>query len=263
MRPNTRTANALQNGADGGREDIVETYGGSGATDDTRYVDDYALSVQDKADLGVRDDERVIYPARDEHWQGGRRFQQVRRRYGEARILRDKAGNDPCAHMTNHMVAVPKEAYEKIEAQRKRASKEYEAKFRPTGRGDEMELREELFEHSKENFRRRHAMNAEMFDSMGIGSNGMTAGMGLDEGLAYMERHGIDPEQVAKRARLGGQHDRNNRDAWKAAMRGDDGRKSTFTTGGAEFAPKVSPNSALGQVQQRKAREQAAASGKR
>lgn len=252
--PNTaagRAFNAVGNSSDAA--DVREF--GSTAVDNSAVVDEYSLTTTEKRNFGVRDEEQVIYVARDSVMP--RRFAKIERRYGGARILTDtQTKRDPCEHMDVMMVAVPKDSYEARERERERRAHDYMAQFQPK-RGGVHERHQELFESSEENFRMRRAMNEDMFEQMGIGASGVTSGMSLEEGLQYLKRQGQDPEMLADRARTGGSHRSDNRSAWTAAMRGESSKGKTFATG-ADFAPTVNPRSALGQVQQRN--RQAAAS---
>lgn len=254
--PNTeagRAFNTLGNSSD--PADVREF--GSIATDNRHVVDEYSLSETERKALGIRDEEHIVYVARDSVMP--RRFQTVVHRYGGGRVIVDpKTKQDPCEHMDVMMVAVPKDAYRQREAERERRAAEYNAQFRP--RGGHLERETKLFDADDEDgLRMRRAMNEQAFEEMGIGSNGPTSGMTLEEGLQFLKRSGIDPEVLADQARSGGAHRRDNRQMFSAAMRGESSRGKQFTTGGAEFAPQVNPRSALGQVQQRNSRQQAGA----
>jgi hypothetical protein len=260
--PNTQTGKAVEkireDGESLGNPAIVREFG-STATDNSAVVDHLSLSTDDKKWLGVRDDEVLVYPAKESApgWAGRRRFQEINRKYeGTARKLvyidGPQKGQDPCAHMQNDMVAVSREVWKHREAERQARGEAHIKKFRPTSREGEYELEEDAFDKTIENYRRRKRANSEMFRQMGIGEGSATSRMTLEEGLAYYARRGVNIEHLENAARQRGGHPQNNRENWHAILRGESGGKQ-FTSG---FGAKVNPNSALGQVQQRNARQQ-------
>jgi hypothetical protein len=267
MAINTRAAQAAENIVNEGKTrdlsspDMTRAYGNS--ADKNPVIDHLSLSEQDRKDLGIRDDEVVTYPARDEEpgWRGKRRFQAIRRKYGEARqvlyIGGPMKGQDPCAHIGNMMVAVPRDAWDRIEQERIERGNAHIRKFRPVAENsDEYEMEVDIFEKTVENYRAKRRSNAAMFRQMKIGEGGTTSKMTLEEGLEYYERRGVNLDEMEARVRRGGEHSETNAERWHSILRGDGGKK-TIVSG---FGKAVNPGSALGQVQQRNARE---ASGKR
>jgi|GEM_PF-6809295 len=237
--PRTETGIAVDKGMDGGTEANVRAYG-STVTDNSSHVDEYSFSAQDKKDYGIGDHEEVVYGARNAVMP--RRFEQLRRKYGEARVAKHAVtGVDPCDHMDVQAIIIPKAARQELDNRRKEAASAHLAKFKSDGRGNQV-LREELFQQDDYNVMRRREINAERLASLGVGSNSETAGMGLEEGLAHLKRTKGDIERLGDIARQQGLHRDDNAEQWK----------TSFSVG-ADFAPKVTPKSALGQIQQRNA----------
>jgi hypothetical protein len=225
---------------DGGREENIRAYG-STATDNRAHVDEYSFSTEDKKDCGIADNETVVYPARNNI--APRRFEQIRRKYGMARVLKNvTTGEDPCAHMDIQAVAVPTEAVEAIQRERERRAADYIAQFKPNRDGNYVK-KEDLFDPDERNYEMRRAINSQRFSSAGIGQDSETHGLTLEQGLEYYRRKGIDVERLGEVARRGGQHGADNHEVWKNGMSG-----KGFVVG-AKFAPEVTPKSALGQIQ--------------
>lgn len=246
--PRTAAGIAIDQGMDGGAVANVRAYGSS-ATDNSSFVDEYSFTEQERKDYGIGDHERVVIPARNEV--RPRRFEQIRRKYGEARVLRNvTTGEDPYAHTANQAVIVPAAAVEEHEKRRQRAAAEYLSKFKPDSKGNYV-LKEELFEQDEHNLTMRRQLNAERFALAGIGEGSETAGMSFEEGLAYYKRTGRDPSRLAELARENGQHRADNREQWQSTV---SGKAPSFAVK-AEFAPKVNPKSALGQIQARNAKK--------
>lgn len=238
--PRTQTGIAADQGMDGGVESNVRAHG-STATDNRAHVDEYSFSMDDRKDYGIADNETVVFPARNNI--APRRFEQIRRKYGQARVLKHvETGEDPCAHMDIQAVAVPTAAIEAIQQERERRAAEYIAKFKPNRDGNYVK-KEDLFDPDERNYELRRSVNSGRFASAGIGQDSETHGLTLEQGLSYYKRKGVDVERLADVARRGGQHGADNREIWKNGMSG-----KGFVVGAA-FAPEVTPKSALGQIQ--------------
>jgi tRNA(Leu) C34 or U34 (ribose-2'-O)-methylase TrmL len=241
--PRTEAGKAIDQGMDGGESANVRAYGGT-VTDNSSHVDEWSLSRSEQERFGIGDHETIVGGARESVMP--RRLAQLARKYGEARPARDiKTGEDPCAHMDAQMVIIPKAAYEAVQKQREKAARDYEAQFKLNETG-EYEKRADLFDPEEQNYRMRRAANKERFRKAGIGEGSETAGMTFEEGLSYYARTGRNPEVLAQQAMNNGRHSRDSQAQWKQVMSGG----NSFAVK-ANFAPKVNPNSALGQIQAR------------
>jgi hypothetical protein len=264
MPANTEAGKAVRNIQEDGREslsdpNLVRQYGSSATPYGREVIDHLAFSEQDKQACGVRDDEVLVFPARNEAtgWQGKRRLSQVRHKYGEARhvlfVEGSRKGQDPFEHSHNMAVAVPREAWEREEAKRQARGEAHIAQFHPVDEdGNVFEREVDVFEKTTENYRNRARQNRKMFREMGVGEGGPTAHMSFEQGLEYYERRGIDLDAREARIRRGGAHSEENTERFRQILRGD---KKQFTSG---FGKAVNPNSALGQIQQKNARAQSA-----
>lgn len=213
--PNTKAGRHYNTEGSSTTAEEVAAFGSE--ADPLSVVDEYTLSSEERAEIGVRDDEQVIYAARNEIWP--RRFAQLRQRYGEARsLVKNPTGLDACEHMDLHQVAVPKAAYEARMKRLEQQGKTEDAKY-VEKRNNELWKSDELFDKDdKENLRMRREQNEQMFADMNIGESGPTSGMSLEDGIAFLERQGIDPAELADKARTGGHHRSDNQSMWQKAM---------------------------------------------
>lgn len=225
----TKTGEAVANARNAGEghklgTEAVRNHFGNDVTG-AQVVDHRSLSNKDRQELGIGADEYVTYPAK----KGAVGYpasydpmRDMRQQYGEARFVKyvegDRKGEDPTAGDENVMMVVPqvaRDAYEKAEKDRCDA---FVRKFRPTLDENEMELEEDLFIRTQENFKMKTAQNRQMFRNMNIGPGSPTSKMSLEDGLAYYARHGVDVQDIEQRARRGGHHSRDSQAKWNSMM---------------------------------------------
>lgn len=263
----TKTGEAVANARDAGEGHLLGTekvrnYFGS-EQDGAQVIDHRSLSVRDRTELGIRDDEHITYPAKKGAigYNGSHNpLAEMRQKYGEARIITkyvdgDRKGDDPCEGDENVMCAVPRDQFEKIQTAELKRTSAFIRKFHPTLDENEMELEEDLFERTQENFKMKTAQNRQMFRNMNIGPGSPTSKMSLEDGLAWYARHGVNIEEVEQRARQGGHHSRDSQARWNSMM-------SVGNTGiGKTTQQKVAErhSSAPAQLQARNARNAQAA----
>lgn len=226
----TKTGEAVANARDAREGHLLGTekvrnYFGNDVTG-AQVVDHRSLSALDRKELGIRDDEHVTYPARKGAigYNGSHNpLSEMRLQYGDARVITkyvegDRTGENPCEGDENVMCAVPMETHLRILAEETARTTAFTRKFRPTLDDNEMELEEDIFERTQENFKMKTAQNRQMFRNMNIGPGSPTSKMSLEDGLAYYARHGVDVGDMQQRARRGGHHSHDSQAKWTSMM---------------------------------------------
>lgn len=254
--PNTKAGRLANTNGPTGDTQALREFG----DDDSKpeFIDDYYLTRKERDMYGVRNDEVVIAPARDECWKGGgRRSGQMRVKYGEARALdNNPSGLDPCEGRENHYMAVPRARWEEIQAELQRDGDEEDRKYKE--RNGELVKRVDMFDRKDEDaLTMMIEANSSLFHEMGIGEGGNTAGMSFEEGFNYLLRQGIDPNELAERAREGGHHRADNQAAWDRALSPDGARRPKT---GSQFAVAAT---GIGKTTQEKVRERARPTARR
>lgn len=253
--PNTRSGRRAN--TEGPTSDLSEI---DGSFEKSRpdMIDDYSMTDDERTMYGVRDDEIVIYPAKDEFWKGGgRRSGQMRVKYGSARSLSvNPSGIDPCEGSELHAMAVPRARWEEIQAELQEDGDEEDRKYKE--RNGELVKRVDMFDRKDEDaLTMMIEANSSLFHEMGIGEGGNTAGMSFEEGFNYLLRQGIDPNELAERAREGGHHRADNQAAWDRALSPDGARRPKT---GSQFAVAAT---GIGKTTQEKVRERARPTARR